>query len=128
MRRGRSKVCESGHFLILGWSDKIFSLIRNCALSRDNCVIVIMADRDVGDMNDDIESNIDMDNLNGARIVVRNGAPSNQFDLERVRVSSLVPSLFSLPTYPSLSLADIWPWVSMIGKSNHSIIYCGISR
>jgi hypothetical protein len=71
--------------VITGWSDKIYSLIRNCALSRDKCVIVILANRDIEQMNDDIESNVDMDALNGARIVIRNGSPANQFDLERVR-------------------------------------------
>ena len=48
LKKGRSKVLESNHTLILGWSEKVFSIIREIVEANENqkkpC-IVILADK-----------------------------------------------------------------------------------
>ena len=57
LKRGKSEVVESDHYLILGWSDKSFSLIRELILAMESeggGVIVILSERD----KDEIEGEV----------------------------------------------------------------------
>lgn len=82
LRRGRSIVLESGHTVILGWSDSIFTIVSELTLaneSRKKPVIVILADRDKVEMEDDIKAKVP--NLRGTRVVCRSGSPMDIDDL-----------------------------------------------
>jgi len=84
-RKGRSFVAEENHFLILGWSSMIFTIIRQLALAnsgrRDAC-ITILAKRDKIAMEDEIAKNVN--NLGTTRLVCRSGNPIILNDLEIV--------------------------------------------
>ena len=57
LRRGRSIVLEKDHTVILGWSDSIFTIVRELTLaneSRKKPVIVILADRDKVEMEEEL--------------------------------------------------------------------------
>ncbi len=86
LRRGRSIVLESGHTVILGWSDSLFTIISELTLaneSRKDAVIVILADRDKVDMEDELK--VKVPERRGTRIVCRSGSP---MDLDDLRLSS----------------------------------------
>lgn len=85
MRKGRSKVIESNHTLILGWSSKIFPIISELVVANTNQKkprIVIMADRDKVEMEDEINSKI-TDKKN-TKIICRTGSPLDLSDLKVV--------------------------------------------
>jgi len=76
LKKGRSRVLESNHTLILGWSEKVFSIISEIIEANDNQKkpsIVILADRDKGEMEDEIRSKID--NFKNTKLIVRSGSP-----------------------------------------------------
>src|ERR1051326_691658 len=59
LRKGRSKVLEKNHTLVLGWSTKVFSIISELIIANENQKnpkIVIMADKDKVEMEDEIRS------------------------------------------------------------------------
>lgn len=82
MRKGRSRVIESNHTLILGWSSKVFSIIGELMIANENqknpC-IVILADRDKVEMEDDIRAKFQ--NTRNTRIICRSGDPLDLDDL-----------------------------------------------
>ncbi|WP_433453660.1 hypothetical protein ACQPXS_35940 [Streptomyces sp. CA-142005] len=61
LRKGRSRLMERGHTIVLGWSDQIFTVIAELVEAnqseRRSCV-VILADRDKVDMEDAIRARI----------------------------------------------------------------------
>lgn len=85
LRKGRSVVIESDHTLILGWSDHVFTIISELVLAnanRKNPRIVILADKDKVEMEDEIRTKVP--NTGKTRIVCRTGSPIDLDDLEIV--------------------------------------------
>ena len=85
LRKGRSFVVESGHTLILGWSDQIFTIISELALANANQKkprIVILADKDKVEMEDEIRNKVE--STGRMRVVCRTGSPIDLSDLEIV--------------------------------------------
>lgn len=83
LRKGRSRVLEQDHTLILGWSSKVFPIVREICTaneSRGKSAIVILADRDKVEMEDDIKAQVT--NLGKTKIIVRSGDPMNLAELE----------------------------------------------
>lgn len=85
MRKGRSKVLEADHTLILGWSSKVFSIISELIIANENQKrprIVIMADKDKVEMEDEIRSKFP--DTRNTKIICRTGSPLDLTDLEVV--------------------------------------------
>lgn len=85
LRKGRSKVFEKRHTLILGWSSKIFSIISELVIANENQKsprIVILAPKDKVEMEDEIKARIP-DSRN-TKIICRTGSPLDLTDLEVV--------------------------------------------
>ena len=86
LRKGRSEVLEDGHVLILGWSEKIFPVIAELVLAHkgrhNDSVVVVMADHDKIEMEDDIRARVR--HLGATRVVVRRGDPSSPADVAMV--------------------------------------------
>jgi voltage-gated potassium channel Kch len=83
LRKGRSKVLESDHTLILGWSQKVFPIISEICIaneSRGRAAIVVLADRDKIEMEDEIRARIA--HPGKTKIIVRTGNPMDLTDLE----------------------------------------------
>lgn len=82
MRKGRSRVIESNHTLILGWSSKVYSIIGELMIANENqkkpC-IVILADRDKVEMEDDIRAKFP--SMKNTRVICRSGNPLDLDDL-----------------------------------------------
>ncbi len=86
LRKGRSFVAEEGHTIILGWSSQIFTLISELVLANANqpdACIVILADKDVVEMQDEIASKIG--STGRTRIVYRTG---NLIDLADLAIAN----------------------------------------
>lgn len=82
LRKGRSRVLESEHTVILNWSDSIFDVISELTIaneSRRRPRIVIMANRDKVEMEDEIAAKIA--NLRNTKVVCRSGDPTDLYDL-----------------------------------------------
>ena len=82
LRKGKSLVIEKDFTLILGWSSKIYTIVSELVIANENqknpC-IVILADKDKVEMEDDLRAKIT--NLKNMKIVCRNGNPNNLIDL-----------------------------------------------
>jgi hypothetical protein len=86
LRRGRSIVLEQDHTVILGWSESIFTIISELSIaneSRKDPVIVILADRDKVDMEEELK--VKVPERRGTKIICRSGSP---MDLDDLRLSS----------------------------------------
>ncbi|XP_030536653.1 ion channel CASTOR-like [Rhodamnia argentea] len=88
LRKGRSEVVEQNHTLILGWSDKLGSLLNQLALANESLgggTIVVMAERDKEEMELDI-AKMEFD-FRGTSVICRSGSPLILADLKKVSVS-----------------------------------------
>src|SRR4051812_47970489 len=82
LRKGRSHVVEAGHTIILGWSPKLFTILQELDLandSRSDACVVLMAQRDKVEMEDEISSRIGR--MKSTRLVCRTGNPSDPADI-----------------------------------------------
>lgn len=82
LRKGRSLVLEKDHTIILNWSASIFDIISELTIanqSRRRPRIVIMADKDKVEMEDEIAQKVP--NLRNTRIICRSGDPTDLGDL-----------------------------------------------
>jgi voltage-gated potassium channel Kch len=86
LRKGRSKVIEQDHTVILGWSPQIFSVLSELILaneSRRNQCIVVLADQDKVEMEDAIHQRLP--DTKTTRIVCRSGSP---LDIDELDIAS----------------------------------------
>ena len=97
LQKGHSKVVESNHTVILGWSSQIFTILGELIEANSNqrnACVVILSPLDKVEMDDEIRSRIE--NTKTTRIVTRNGSPIDLNDL----------SLLSLNTARSIIIND----------------------
>ena len=83
LRKGRSRVVESGHTVILGWSEQVYSIIGELVLANANqarSCIVILGDEDKLKMEEAIRDNVGSPGR--TRVVCRSGNPIDLTDLE----------------------------------------------
>ncbi|RAL39544.1 unnamed protein product [Cuscuta campestris] len=88
LRKGKSEVIEINHILILGWSDKLGSLLKQLAIANMSIgggVVVVLAERDKEEMETDI-SKLEFDFM-GTSVICRSGSPLILADLKKVSVS-----------------------------------------
>nr|CAD1832204.1 unnamed protein product [Ananas comosus var. bracteatus] len=88
LRKGRSEVIEKDHTLILGWSDKLGSLLNQLAIANESLGggnVVVMAERDKEEMESDI-AKMEFD-FKGTSVICRSGSPLILADLKKVSVS-----------------------------------------
>lgn len=86
LRKGRSRVLESGHTVILGWSPKVFTIISELAIanaSRRRSTIAVLAAKDKPEMEDEIRERVGR-RLGGTRVICRSGDIRRRADLEMV--------------------------------------------
>lgn len=82
LRKGRSFVIEKDHLLILGWSSKIFTIISEICIANENQPngkIVILADKDKVEMEDEIRDKVG--STKNTKVICRTGNPIDVHDL-----------------------------------------------
>lgn len=83
LRKGRSRVIETDHTIILNWSPSIFDILGELAIANDSVRkprIVIMADKDKVEMEDEIAAKAPA--LGRTKIICRSGDPTDLQDLQ----------------------------------------------
>ena len=89
LRKGRSRVIETNHIVILGWSLQVFTLISELALANanraDTC-IVILSETEKAEMEAALYDTLGK--LPRIRLVCRTGSPSSMGDLGIVSIQA----------------------------------------
>ncbi len=88
LRKGKSPVIDSGHTLILGWSNRVFPILKELAIANSNvrnAKVVIFSTNERDFMEDEIESRAE--GLGKLKVITRTGDPTNPADLKRANVS-----------------------------------------
>ncbi|MEU4836030.1 potassium transporter TrkA, partial [Streptosporangium sp. NPDC023615] len=89
LRKGRSRIIETGHIVVLGWSEQVFTIISELVqahASDRGSVIAILADRDKLAMEDEIRRFVG--DTGRTRLVCRTGRPSEPTDLDLMNLGS----------------------------------------
>jgi len=82
LRRGETPVLERNHVLLLGWNNKVFSVLRQLASLEPGIKVVILAPREIKDMQEELRvAGMQREPIT---IILRSGIPSNRSELERV--------------------------------------------
>ncbi len=101
LRRGRSRVLESDHTVILGWSHQVFTIISELVIANENrkhgAAIAILADKDKVEMEDEIRSRLP--HMKNTRVICRSGSPIDPTDIEIVSPHT-ARSIIILPPAP----------------------------
>ncbi|TAE19839.1 MAG: potassium transporter TrkA [Bacteroidetes bacterium] len=83
LRKGKTKVLEKNHTLILGWSPKVFDILNELILANESlrkAYVVILANRDKVEMEDEIRAKIP--DTKTTHIICRTGSPLETVDVE----------------------------------------------
>ena len=83
LRKVRSRVIETGHTAILGWSAAVFTIIPELVVANENqpkSTIVVLGDKDKVEMEDAIRDKVGA--TGRTRIVCRTGSQMSMTDLE----------------------------------------------
>ena len=88
LRKGKSPIIDNGHTLILGWSNRVFPILKELAVANENVrnpKVVIFSDKTRDFMEDEIESRAG--DLGKLKVITRTGDVTNPEDLKRSNVS-----------------------------------------
>ncbi|MGZ8502095.1 MAG: CASTOR/POLLUX-related putative ion channel [Candidatus Limnocylindrales bacterium] len=117
MRKGRSRVVEREHTVILGWSQQIHTVISEIAAANENQgrrSIVILADRDKVEMEEDIQTRVG--STGRTKIVCRSGSP---MDVDDLRIASLASARSIVILAPEGDEPDADVIKSILAITNH---------
>jgi len=87
LRKGRSRVIENDHTVILGWSEGIFTIISELIVANENkqrSCLVILSLKDKVEMEDQIREKVV--DTGRTRIICRTGNPTRLLDLDIVNL------------------------------------------
>jgi voltage-gated potassium channel Kch len=82
LRKGRSRVVEAGHTVILGWSEQIFPILSELIQANESnahSAIVVLGQKDKVEMEDAIRDKVE--DFKSTRIICRTGSPIELHDL-----------------------------------------------
>eukprot|EP00286_Rhodomonas_abbreviata_P025993 CAMPEP_0181292280 /NCGR_PEP_ID=MMETSP1101-20121128/2421_1 /TAXON_ID=46948 /ORGANISM="Rhodomonas abbreviata, Strain Caron Lab Isolate" /LENGTH=789 /DNA_ID=CAMNT_0023396737 /DNA_START=350 /DNA_END=2721 /DNA_ORIENTATION=+ len=95
LKKGKSRVIESNHTLMLGWNDKSLAIIQQIALANESeggGALVVLADRDKEELEDllraAVESRENGLRLLGTQVIFRSGNPLAEHELTKVAVET----------------------------------------
>jgi len=116
LKRGRSRVLDSDHTLILGWSEKIFTIITELVEANSNqkrpC-IVILSDKDKVEAEDAIKARVA--STGNTKIVVRSGSTLESSAADMVNLNE-ARSIIVLS--PEVENADTYVIKTVLGITN----------
>jgi voltage-gated potassium channel Kch len=105
LRKGRSRVIESEHTVILGWNQQVFTILSELVGANANHKggsVVVLADRDKVEMDDEIRARIP--DTRGTKIVCRSGSP---VDLDEIDIAAIQRSRSIIVLAPEVDEPDI---------------------
>jgi len=89
LRKGRSKVLETGHIVILGWDEHIYTIIHELSIaseSQRHACVVVLGEKDKVEMEDEIREKVG--STGHLKVVCRSGSPIEQAALDIVSVNT----------------------------------------
>ncbi|MEP7356105.1 MAG: potassium transporter TrkA [Anaerolineales bacterium] len=88
LQRGRSKVIEDGHIIILGWNEQVFAVISELVVANANrrSCIAILGEKDKVEMETVIRDKVG--HTGRTRVVCRTGNPIDLTDLEIINLDT----------------------------------------
>ena len=89
LRQGKSKVLESNHTIILGWSESLYIIINELIeanKSQASGCIVVLGNKDNIDMQEEIRDKVSTDSV--TEIIFRSGSMTSPEDLSRLNIGS----------------------------------------
>lgn len=119
LRKGRSRVLESNHTLVLGWSAQIFTILNELMIANENqprARIVVLAEKDKVVMEDEIRERVEF--RGGTRIICRSGNPIDPNDFE-IASPHTAKSIIVLPPENGDPDIDVIKVVLAITNSPH---------
>lgn len=117
LRKGRSQVLEGNHTLILGWSPKVFAIISELLIANENQknpVIVILAERDKVEMEDDISTRFS--STKNTKIICRTGSA---LDLDELEIANPHEARSIIILAPEVEQPDIYVIKSILALTNN---------
>jgi len=85
LRKGDTQVLERNHVLLLGWNNKVFSILQQLARLQPGTKVVILAPREIDIMQEQLRvAGIQRERV---KVILRSGMPSNHGELDRVAVN-----------------------------------------
>ncbi len=117
LRKGRSRVIEHQHTVILGWSQQVFTVISEIVAANENQPrrsIVILAERDKVEMDDEIRSRVG--STGRTKIVCRTGSP---MDIDDLRLVNLEGARAIVVLAPETDEPDVDVIKSILAITNH---------
>ena len=85
LRKGDTPVLERNHVLLLGWNNKVFSILQQLARLQPGVKVVILAPREIDMMQEQLRvAGIQRERI---KVILRSGVPSNHGELDRVAVN-----------------------------------------
>jgi voltage-gated potassium channel Kch len=118
LRKGRSRVIEQGHTVLLGWSDQIFTMVSELVAANESehrSCIAVLADRDKVEMEDELRGRLGR--TGRTRLVCRTGNPADPVDLELVNLDE-AKSVIVLS--PETEEADALVIKTLLALGSHS--------
>ena len=85
LHKGDTPVLERDHVLVLGWSNKVFSVLQQLALLQPGVKVAILAPREVDVMQEQLR--VAGIHRQPIKVILRSGIPSNFGELDRVAVN-----------------------------------------
>ncbi|MEO7540021.1 MAG: NAD-binding protein [Pyrinomonadaceae bacterium] len=116
LKRGRSRVLDGDHTLILGWSPKIFTIITELIeanSNQKNPCIVILSEKDKVEAEEEINSRIE--DFGNTKIVVRSGSTLESSSAEMVNINE-ARSIIVLS--PEVANPDTYVIKTVLGVTN----------
>jgi voltage-gated potassium channel Kch len=101
LRKGRSKVIEHNHTIILGFSEQVFATVSEIVEANANqprSSVVILAERDKVEMEDEIRTKVGR--TGRTRIICRRGIPIDMDDLAIVSLDTSRSIIILSPDHP----------------------------
>ena len=90
LRKGRSRVIEDGHTLILGWEpQRVSEIVRELAIaneSKDSPAVVILADKPKEEMDDFLD--LVLPDTKNTRVITRSGSTSAAHNIRVVSIET----------------------------------------
>lgn len=124
-RKGRGKVIEEGHTLILGWNEKVVDIIRELVIANESersASIVILSNEDKEIMDDLIAKRLP--NTHSTKIITSTGDYANVNELKRVSVTKAKSVILLTTCSESSSAGDKMASDIQSVKSIMAIISC----
>lgn len=125
LRKGKSKVVEVNHTVILGWSEQVFTIASELSIANENqknpC-ITIMADMDKIEMEEEIKKKVPQ--MKNTRVVCRTGKAIDPSDLERMSLHTSKSIIILSPDSenPDPEVIKILLAISSLSKEkNHKV-------